>query len=256
MGEVWVDAPRWLQGDMWDAVMNYQFTRACISFFIAESVNVEDLGKTSLYPIGPTGAEAFRRAIERLIGVYHPNVTAVMLNLLDSHDMARFLTLAHGDQSALRLATWFQMTYPGAPSIYYGDEIGMAGGHDPANRGAFPWHKTDTWDNDLLHEFQRLIAFRRARPALRRGTFRFIHAQDDVVAYVRELGDETIVVALNASRSNRRFDLSLAGRLPDGTILEEAWSGRSVRSDHGMLRGLELKPRSGLILATTCQQPA
>ena len=92
-----------------------------------------------------------------------------MLNLLGSHDMARFITLAKGDQTALRLATLFQMTYPGAPSVYYGDEIGMAGGHDPANRGAFPWQKPETWDTDLLHEFQRLIALRRARPALRRG---------------------------------------------------------------------------------------
>ena len=96
-----------------------------------------------------------------------------MLNLLGSHDMARFLTLARGDQSALRLATLFQMTYPGAPSIYYGDEIGMTGGHDPANRGAFPWHRTDTWDTDLLHEFQRLIALRRRGPpcAAARSTF-------------------------------------------------------------------------------------
>ncbi len=112
--------------------------------------------------MGPTTAEAFRRNIERLLGLYHPNVNAVMLNLLGSHDMARFVSLAKGDYSALRLATLFQMTYPGAPSIYYGDEIGMAGGHDPANRGAFPWHQTDTWNNDLLHEFQRLIALRRA----------------------------------------------------------------------------------------------
>ena len=123
---------------MWDAVMNYQFTRACIAFFIGEDVNLDDLSRTSLHPVGPTGAEAFRRAIERLIGLYHPNVTAVMLNLLDSHDMARFVTLANGDRSALRLATLFQMTYPGAPSIYYGDEIGMAGGHDPANRVRSP----------------------------------------------------------------------------------------------------------------------
>ena len=93
------------------------------------------------------------------------------------------------------------MTYPGAPSIYYGDEIGMAGGHDPANRGAFPWHKPETWDTDLLHEFQRLIALRRPRPALRRGSFRFLHAQDEVIAYVRQLGDETVVVAINAARS-------------------------------------------------------
>ena len=90
--------------------------------------------------------------------------------------------------SALRLATLFQMTYPGAPSIYYGDEIGMAGGHDPANRGAFPWHQTDSWNTELLHEFQRLIALRRERPSLRRGSFQFLWATGDVVAYARQLG--------------------------------------------------------------------
>ena len=74
--------------------------------------------------------------------------------------MARFLSLARGDKSAIRLATLFQMTYPGAPSIYYGDEIGMTGGHDPANRGAFPWHQHETWDTELLHDFQRFIALR------------------------------------------------------------------------------------------------
>src|SRR5579883_3416343 len=90
VGEVWSDAPRWLQGDMWDAVMNYQFTRACLAFLVGERANIEDLSKTSLHPPGPAGAEAFRRAIERLLGLYHPHVTAVMLNLLDSHDTARF----------------------------------------------------------------------------------------------------------------------------------------------------------------------
>jgi cyclomaltodextrinase len=151
VGEVWTDAPRWLRGDMWDAVMNYQFTRACIAFFTGDSVNEEDLKKTSLYPAGASTAEAFRRNLERLLGLYHPSVSSVMLNLLGSHDMARFITLARGDKRALKLATLFQMIYPGAPSIYYGDEIGMTGGHDPANRGAFPWHAPDTWDRDLLH---------------------------------------------------------------------------------------------------------
>jgi neopullulanase len=250
VGEVWVDAPRWLQGDMWDAVMNYQFTRACIAFFAGENVNLDDLSRTSLHPVGPTGAEAFRRAIERLVGVYHPNVTAVMLNLLDSHDMARFVTLANGDRSALRLATLFQMTYPGAPSVYYGDEIGMAGGHDPANRGAFPWHKPETWDIDLMHEFQRLIALRRSRPALRRGSFRFLHAEDDVVAYARQLGDETVIVAINAARMPRRVSLDVAGIMAPGAVLEQVWSSHSVRVDEGMVRDLELGPRSGLVLAT------
>ena len=141
VGEVWTDSERWLQGDMWDAVMNYQFTRACIAFFIGENCDLDELKKTSLFPVGPSTAEAFRRNIERLLGLYHPNVSSVMLNLLGSHDTARFLSLARGDKSALRLATLFQMIYPGAPSIYYGDEIGMTGGHDPANRGAFPWHQ-------------------------------------------------------------------------------------------------------------------
>jgi cyclomaltodextrinase len=255
VGEVWGDAPRWLQGDMWDAVMNYQFTRACIAFFIGEPVNLEDLSRTSLHPVGRPGAESFRRAIERLIGLYHRNVTAVMLNLLGSHDMARFITLAKGDSTAVRLATLFQMTYPGAPSVYYGDEIGMTGGHDPANRGAFPWHRTQTWDTELLHEFQRLIALRRERPVLRRGSFRFVYAQGEVIAYVRELGDEIVVIAINASRSNCRIDLPLNAGLPDGTILEETWSHRSVRLDEGMLRGLELRPRSGLVLATPPSSP-
>jgi neopullulanase len=250
VGEVWMDAPRWLQGDMWDAVMNYQFTRACLAFFAGESLNLEALSRTSLHPAGPAGAEAFRDAIERLMGLYHPNVTAVMLNLLDSHDMARFVTLAGGDRSALRLATLFQMTYPGAPSVYYGDEIGMAGGHDPANRGAFPWHRPETWDTELLHEFQRLIALRTSRAALRRGSFRFLHAQDDVIAYARQLGDETIVVAINAATMTRRLDLALDGAAPDGAVLEQAWTHQSYTVDQGKLRGAELGPRSGLVLMT------
>ncbi len=72
VGEVWVDAPRWLQGDMWDAVMNYQFTRACIAFFIGEDVNLEDLSRTSLHPVAaprgrvvPHGDRAADRGVSR-----------------------------------------------------------------------------------------------------------------------------------------------------------------------------------------------
>ena len=129
---------RWLKGDMWDAVMNYQFTRACIAFFIGETVDEADLRKTSLFPVGPADGRGVSPEHRATAGLVSPERHAVMLNLLGSHDMARFVSLARGDVSALRLATLFQMTYPGAPSIYYGDEIGMTGGHDPANRGPFP----------------------------------------------------------------------------------------------------------------------
>jgi neopullulanase len=250
VGEVWTEAVRWLKGDMWDAVMNYQFTRACISFFIGSNVDEDEMRRTCLYPPHSPGAEAFRKAIEHLIAIYDPAVTAVMLNLLDSHDMTRFVTLARGDRSALRLATAFQMTYPGAPSIYYGDEIGMQGAHDPANRGAFPWHKPDTWDTELLHDFQRLIAIRRRRPALRRGSFQILHAGGDVFVHARQLGDETVIAAFNATRSTRRLDLAMQGLVGDGTIVEDVWNHQGIRVENGRLNRLELPPRSALILAS------
>jgi neopullulanase len=248
VGEVWTDAQRWLRGDMWDAVMNYQFTRACIAFFIGAEAS-DDLKRTSLHPAGPPGAEAFARSIERLLKLYAPSITEVMLNLLGSHDMARFLTLARDDLSALRLATAFQMTYPGAPSIYYGDEIGMRGGHDPANRGAFPWHQRESWNTELLHEFQRLIALRKARPALRRGSFRVLHAVGELFVHARQLGDETVLVAFNTGRSASRLSLGLGDMAPRPGILEDVWTRKAVAIE-GETIHLNLPPRSSLILGT------
>ena len=249
VGEVWSDSQRWLNGgDMWDSVMNYQFTRACIAFF-CDDPDAEEIKRTSFRTVDPPGAEAFREAILRVIGHYHPNVTSVMMNLLDSHDMPRFVSIARGDQSALRLATLFQMTYPGAPSIYYGDEVGMAGGHDPANRAAFPWHKTDSWDRPLLHDFQRMIALRNAHPALRRGSFVPLYAKDDVFVYLREYEGETFVIALNTARATRRVELDLSGKVADGSRLHEAWTKETVGVDGGFVRDLELAPRSGRVFA-------
>jgi cyclomaltodextrinase / maltogenic alpha-amylase / neopullulanase len=249
---VWTDASRWLNnGDMWDAVMNYQFTRACIAFFIGPALDENELRLTSLYPPGPSDVETFRRNIERLIGTYPWSVTSVMLNLLGSHDMARFVTHARGDKSALRLATLFQMTYPGAPSIYYGDEVGMTGGHDPANRGAFPWHRPESWDTNLLHDFQKYIALRKSHPALRRGSFTILYASDGVFAFARQLGDETLVVALNASTGTRRVDIPMQGLLPDGSSLDEVWTRDSSRCDAGALRGVDMTPRSGRVLLSS-----
>src|SRR5262249_36353411 len=109
VGEVWSEAQRWLSGDMWDAVMNYMFTKACVGFFIGESVDRSNLEKTSLRSAKPLDAPQFASEIERLLALYHPDVNKAMLNLLDSHDTARFVTLARNDKTAFRLATLFQM---------------------------------------------------------------------------------------------------------------------------------------------------
>ena len=172
-----------------------------------------------------------------------------MLNLLGSHDMARFSTLARSDLSALRLATVFQMTYPGAPSIYYGDEIGMQGGHDPANRGAFPWQRIESWNTDLLHEFQRLIALRRAHPALRRGRYKIVAAATELFAHARQLGDETFIAAFNTGRSCGHLELNVDGLVADGIVMQDVWTRRGFRVEGDKLR-IDVAPRSSLILAT------
>ena len=255
LGEVWQDAPRWLQGDMWDAVMNYQLTRACIAFFINDQVDEPLLKKTSLHPAGSSGAQAFATALERLLKLYHPNISTVMLNLLDSHDMARFITLARGDLSALQLATAFQMTYIGAPSVYYGDEIGLTGGHDPLNRGAFPWDH-NAWNHDLLHEYQRLISLRRQSTALRRGDYTPLLASGGVFAFMRRHESEAVIVALNTEQSSRSVDLPLERLFAENAVLSEAWGKRAFKVELGQIRNLALPARSYLVLKSNDAQPS
>jgi cyclomaltodextrinase len=254
VGEVWQESQRWLHGDMWDAVMNYLFTRACIGFFIGDGADRTELDRTVLSSARPMDATAFRREIGRLLGLYHPNVDAVMLNLLDSHDMARFITLARGDASALKLATLFQMTYVGAPSIFYGDEVGLAGGHDPANRAAFPWDSS-RWNLDLLHEFQRQIALRRESAALRRGDYSALLCDGGVHVHLRRYEREAVIVALNTERRSRRVDLPLRTLVAEGTGLDEVWAHSSVRVEEGSVRALELGPRSGRVFRTRDASP-
>jgi cyclomaltodextrinase len=242
------EATRWLRGDCWDALMNYLFTRICFAFFIGQNIDHEELGRTCFSRVDPTGAEAFRNQVEKLLSHYHPNTSAVMMNLLGSHDLARFLHFARGDKSAIRLATLFQMTFPGAPSIYYGDEIGMTGGKDPDNRRAFRWDLAETWDTELLHDFQKFIALRKERPALRRGSLTFLYAQGDVAAFLRQLGDESIVVTFNTGTQTLRIDIPVD--LIEGMKLDEVWTNQTVEVVAGMLREVELAPRSGRVFAT------
>jgi hypothetical protein len=103
---------------------------------------------------------------------------------------------------------------------------------------------------ELLHEFQRLVALRRERPALRRGEFRFLWASSEVVAYARWTGDQSIVVALNVSRHAQRLDLPLGNLAADESVWEEVWTHDAVCAEQGVLRDLALSPRSGRVFAT------
>ena len=249
VGEIWHESQRWLQGDQFDAVMNYLFTKACLSYFAGNALNVGMAQQVWSYrDLRPRSLAEFAAEIDRILGLYHPEVNFAQLNLLDSHDTPRFLTLARGDESALRLAILFQMTYPGAPCIYYGDEIGMEGGHDPDCRRAFPWDEAK-WNHSLRDYVKRCVALRKSHPALRRGDFLPLLAQDDVYAFARRLDAETMIVILNASRSPRQVALQLDAAWGQNLTLRDVWSGEEFRASGFLLGGVPVPPRQGRVLA-------
>jgi len=247
VGEIWHDARHWLQGDQFDAVMNYLFTKACLSFFIGRNLNVTLASGVGYYPIQPVRAEGFATAIDELLALYLPQATQTQLNLLDSHDTARFLTLARGDESALRLAILFMMCYPGAPCIYYGDEVGMEGGKDPDCRRAFQWDER-RWTIELLDYVKRCIALRKAHPALRRGEYKSLFAQGDVYAFGRRLPNEALIGVLNAGTRPWELKVPVQGHLEDGAVLHGVWGEGAATVRDGHLAGLAVAARTGVVL--------
>jgi cyclomaltodextrinase len=251
VGEIWHEAQRWLQGDQFDAVMNYLVTIASLGFFANGYLDVEETAKAGGYQgkIRPMDALEFGQEIDRILGLYDPAITLAQFNLLDSHDTPRFVTSAKGDQASYRLSTLFMLTYPGAPCIYYGDEIGLEGRQDPGCRAAFPWNETK-WDHDLRGFVKNCIALRQAHPALRRGSYHRLHARDGVYVFGRYLDQDKVVIALNASAATKAIDVPLGllgigeGRLTDVWKSEASWPVSG-----GSLHELKLAPRSGMVLS-------
>ena len=207
VGEIWHEAQRWLQGDQFDAVMNYLFTAASLNFFAGGHLNFDVIQHAGGIKdrVHRMHAKTFADEVERILHLYPQDITYAQLNLLDSHDMPRFLSCASGDKASLKLAWLFLFTMPGAPCIYYGDEIGVDGGHDPDCRKSFPWDKSQ-WDMDLFEYAKACIALRNAQKPLRRGDYKRIYAEDDMMAFARTLKDESVIVAFNASTTTKSFE--------------------------------------------------
>lgn len=235
--------------------MNYPVTRACLGFFARDSLNVELLQGTGYGHVPLLNAVGFANQIDQILSRHPWEINQVQLNLLGSHDTPRFLTLARGDESAFKLALLFLMTYPGAPCIYYGDEIGMEGGRDPDCRRSFPWPDGDDparrplWNVGLLEFTRQVIALRRQHPTLCYGNFRRLHATGDLYAFARCWQGEIMVVVLNSDRHSVRLELPTFDLLPDGSVLEVVWGQGVARVDGGHLHGLTIPPRSGRVLA-------
>jgi neopullulanase len=206
VGELWEAAPRWLKGDKFDAQMNYLFTRAVFGYFVGEDYDQSrtiDMGYKHIQPLDGRG---FAAELDRIANrLYHPEIALAQLNMLGSHDTPRLMTLVNEDAAAARLAFLTQMTVPGTPNIYYGDEIGMTGGGDPDCRRAFPWHAPSSWNTALLADVRRYIDLRHGLAALRRGSLTIVHADEAAVVYERRTNDELVVVALNGTKAPASF---------------------------------------------------
>ena len=176
--EIFGEATPWLQGDTFDGVMNY-IGRDLLRSFVVEEIDGSELGA----------------GVERLLASITPEAAQASQLLLGSHDTPRFLTAVGGDRTRLELATFLQFLLPGSPSVYYGDEVYLDGGHDPECRKAFPWE--DVADSALVDLVADLAALRRAHPALRTGRWNPLGHGRHWLAFERVDGDDRVVVVVN-----------------------------------------------------------
>ncbi|MFP5503284.1 MAG: glycoside hydrolase family 13 protein [Candidatus Sericytochromatia bacterium] len=232
VGEIWTDGKHWLQGDMFDSVMNYLFLETMLDFFAHQKISVDEMD----------------RRLSGLRAHYGQEVSEAMFNILGSHDVPRLMTEAGGNASRAKEAIFFQMVYPGTPVIYYGDELGMEGAKDPDNRRTMEWHKVP--GNDMLAFYKKLIAVRKAHPALRGGDMRTLmrHNHHRLFAFVREDQGEKMIVALNSGAEARDVAFSVNGEFKDGTTLVDALSGKAFKVEGGQVVVKGLPSATGVIL--------
>ena len=258
VGEIWTPAPAWLAGDRFHALMNYPLAESILSFVGAGRLDLDLVAKTHEYGrhVHPIDGPEFGRQLAAVMATYPPEVASLQLNLLDGHDTPRFISLAGGDATALRLAALIQMTLPGAPCIFYGDEVGLEGREDPDCRRAYPWDPARQ-DRGLRDFMAGLIATRRECALLRRGRFELLGADGSAVAYrlfdPEGRGPRSILVAVNAGDRPTRLGIEHAD-LAGGHAEQVSWPGREWGTtfvprliESGSLE-VELKAREGLLI--------
>ena len=183
IGEVWESANHWLQGDMFDSTMNYDFRKHCNLFFAEQSIDAAD----------------FAGRITNMLMRYRVQTVPAQLNLLDSHDVSRFLSLCGGDTEKYKLAILFMMTFVGMPTVFYGDELGITGILEEEYRHPMPWNGGDIELRDFV---KKSIAMRQKLEPLRRGNFRMVSAEPGrgLIVFNRSLDDQRVTVCINSGQ--------------------------------------------------------
>ncbi len=210
LGEIWHDAPAWLEGDEYDAVMHYPLQSAVRRFFEDESLP----------------ARAFGWQAGRCLAAYAPQVSAAQFTLLDSHDTIRLRSRVRSEDEFWQQLTAL-FTLPGSPCVYYGTELALEGGRDPDCRRCMPWDELDTdAGRARLDAMRSLIALRRTEPDLQGSAVTFCPGSGRLVRYRRG----SVEVCLNAGTAP-------AALMPGGTALfARGWDGRTLAPGGTLVR--------------------
>lgn len=274
IGELWKknDVLGLVRGDEADTTMNYRFRNAIQGFFgKVDNKGFVDDGQSNQPP---------SRLVSKLNSIRedYPDATYyTLLNLMDSHDTERILwSLTPGESNReerefnaanlargkrlLRLAVTLQMTIPGAPTIYYGDEIGLTGSDDPDDRRTFAWNGTGPYgsggDSGLLAYFTQLTGIRKANPVFRQGELTFLLADDvhSTLAYLMRSQQAGAIVAINRSDQEQWLAVNLQGYLPAAVTLQDALGGLGTISAVDGILSFNLPALSAAILLPTSGQ--
>ncbi len=232
LGEIWDLNPRWVDDQHFDGLMNYPARTALLDYLNDRS-----------------SPEQFCQALEQIVAAYPAENIPAMYNLLGSHDTERILTMLGGNVNKLRLAFLLQFALPGAPAIYYGDEVGLEGWKDPDCRKAFPWNEAQ-WIPGLRDWVKTLVAVRKGSPILQKGSFTPLPALDfpNGVVFARSYNNEQVIIAVNPGPSSASFAIPVKEiGLEDGHLLRGLLDSREVAVEEGYLR-LVLAPMQGIYL--------
>ena len=261
---------RMLRGDRLDTTMNYRLRDAVIGFLASGSFDSKGFADSGRI-IAPSELLARLSSIRE---DYPDAAYYSLMNLLDSHDTERLLwTLTPGADNAtdrelnaanlaagkarVRLATLIQFTVPGAPTVYYGDEVGMTGDDDPDDRRTYPWaDKGGSPDTSMLAHYTALTQLRRSLPVLRDGDFRALLADDDagVAGYGRVTTSQAAVIVVNRDTAAHAVSIPVAGYLRDGlaftTRLAIGSGGSAGATSAGGVVDVTVPANGALVLAT------
>lgn len=219
-GEIWHKAGPWLEGDMFDTVMNYPFREIVLDHLA----------------YGRESSKSLEESLSSLLVNYRKEVQLGLWNILGTHDTPRLWKTFYKKREAHKLAILLQFTYPGVPHIYYGDEVGITGGDDPDCRRGMVWDEKKQ-NQGLLEYYRRLIRQRRELDVLKRGDYRSLHLKP-LFGYSRRLGDEEVLVLLNHQSEDIEVEIPREGIYKD-LLKRKRWS---------LNRPIRIKKREGLLL--------